>query len=236
MESSVYADDNRHTCIVIGLKRQLVLFVPMSVVELDVQTLSVERFARQYPVKLSDYPVGRAAALYLTPRDGVQTPISPAARKALEQIADQRPSHDSLDDVDPRAILAHSSTVGENEMATAETPKKRKADTAKPVAKTAAKAPAKAAAKAAAKAPKAAATEKTRGRPPAWDPNGVFKVGPAADSVKKGAYKDIVDAARELKKFTIDQLEQACRKIDLREGQFRNTFAFGYHREVFVPA
>lgn len=104
------------------------------------------------------------------------------------------------------------------------------------------KAPAKKAVKktAAKKAPakKAAAAEGTgrRGRRPSYDPDGSFVVVDP-DAVKRGKFRELVDAALSVgKKFTLPELQAAGKKIDYEGNQLISTFNFGFRKGVFAQA
>jgi hypothetical protein len=61
---SVFQDAQRHTCIRIAQSNKTVTFIPMAT-ELLVYELTHYEFERQYTIELKDYPVKRAAELYL---------------------------------------------------------------------------------------------------------------------------------------------------------------------------
>jgi hypothetical protein len=55
--------------------------------------------------------------------------------------------------------------------------------------------------------------------------------------VKRGAYRQIVDAALSLGKvFKFAELEKKCAKLELSENQLRNTLSFGLRHGVFEQA
>ena len=61
---AVFQDAQRHSCIRIAQSNKTVTFIPMAT-ELLVYELTHYEFERQYTIKLEDYPVKRAAELYL---------------------------------------------------------------------------------------------------------------------------------------------------------------------------
>ena len=61
---AVFQDDQRHTCIRIAVSNKMVSFIPMAS-ELLVYDLSNYEFEKLYATQLTDYPVKKAAQLYL---------------------------------------------------------------------------------------------------------------------------------------------------------------------------
>lgn len=162
---AVFRDANRHTCIRVAIDRKYTRFIPMSVVELKVETLGHEAFAKTYE-EMTDYSPQRAAQLYLHGDVAVQ--ITPEARKHLELMAGpkfQRPdlSNDPAPDIPP-STEKEDHTMAKKTAAAAETevstPAKRKPalkEASAPAAKNAAK-------KTSASAKKAAPVETEGGR------------------------------------------------------------------------
>ena len=125
MSVGVYVDEHRHSCLCVSRSKHTVKYVPVSVLEVTVHTMSVERFDKTFKA-LPDYLPQRAAARILHPSDGVKTPIALEARKYLEQIAGQPFVRDRLEDVDPRSILENHQQPEGNTMSE-KAPKKRAA-------------------------------------------------------------------------------------------------------------
>lgn len=181
---SVYADEHRHTCIVVAATPSTVSYVDMSSFELSVKRSSMREFLRHRKI-LPDYAPQRAAQLYLRPfAEGMRTQMTPEARTHLERIAGKPFQRERLTDVDPRAILTNHS--GESHMASA-----KKTTTEAPAKRPAAKKSAEAAApakKSAAPAKKAAAPETeggARGRQPNFPDTAKIKIL-AAENPKRG--------------------------------------------------
>jgi hypothetical protein len=236
---AVYRDASRHTCIKVAEKGGIIHFIPFNTLELRVERASAPVFEREWEL-MADYDPQRAATTYMYTGDGVRIPIASEASAHLTRIAGPRVHWGAIteEDANPQPSPKERSTMATKKTAAPADEAVKKKPAAK-AAKAVAAAPAAkktATAKAAAKVA-AAPAEGRRGRPPAFDPAGTFKVDPAgAETVKRGAYREIVDAALKLETFTLDKLAKACSKITLNEGQLNSTFTFGFRKGVFVPA
>lgn len=176
-ECAVYRDAHRHTCILLGVDRKYVRFVAYSPVELTVQRETRDEFFRTR--EKTDYPVGRAARLYLSFEDGYTPRVSAEVRSLLGRIADGKFDRKvDLPDVDiPASTPTNPVTEpGEDDtMAPAKTPAAKKAATPakkatdKPAAKKTPDKPAK-------KAAPAVEDVGTRGRKPNIDGSAKIKV------------------------------------------------------------
>lgn len=102
----VFQDENRHSAIQVAIKNNRAYFVPMSVIQLELVSKSLDVFSRQYK-PLPTYAPQRAAAKYLSPQNGVATPITPEAAAYLRVIAGPAFVRERLTDVDisPETIL-----------------------------------------------------------------------------------------------------------------------------------
>ena len=209
---SVYQDANNHTCICLRLGEETVDFIPLMGAECEVFHMDRSKFLSAYK-KLAEYPVKRAAQLYL--HDSALKTTSDEAREHLEGIvADPAFNYDvSLfkplpkekkltDAVTQAADAATKKTV---KAAPAKKPVAKAAPAKKPVAKAA---PAKKSAEKAAPAKKSA--KKAASEPDAT----TYKIGDAS-SVKRGFIAEFVEAATEMKKFQRDEMvKKFARKVD----------------------
>jgi len=75
----VFQDEQRHTCIRVRCDKAGVWFIPYEASHLDLEFLTNYEFEHRFPRQLEDYPVRRAARMYVAPW---QT-ISPDAKKHL---------------------------------------------------------------------------------------------------------------------------------------------------------
>jgi len=75
----VFQDEQRHTCIRVNCCKQGVWFIPFEASSLDLQFLTNKEFELRYTRELTDYPVKKAANMYLAPWQQV----SPDAKKHL---------------------------------------------------------------------------------------------------------------------------------------------------------
>lgn len=171
-------DENRHTCIYLTETCNSAFFIPLTVGEIDVRHMRASEFAVIYS-RIPDYPVRRAAELYLN--SPVKQVVTSQAREHLARIlADPAYAYDASQFKD----FVHQPLEKEPVMATA-----KKAAPAKKV-------PAKKAAAKAAPAKKAAAKR---------EDNATYKVKDA-EAAKRGFIKEFVDAAAKLGSFTRDKL------------------------------
>jgi biotin carboxyl carrier protein len=225
--AAVYRDENAHTCIRVSVDEKFTHYIPFSALELKVCHMRTNEFDREFTA-IPDYAPQRAAEKYLFAGDGVRIAISDEARAHLQRLAG--PAYDrSKDRIDDVTVEIPSSAPQQPKefanMATKKTAPAKRLAKSHPEAKAA---PAKKAKAAAVEAPK-------RGRKPTHAPNTVFTVQ-GGDAVKRGAFRAIVDVAEKLGAFTQAKLQTACSKVELREGQFENTFKFGVAKGIFVAS
>lgn len=131
---AVFADVNRRTCIALGEQRGRVVFIPQYSSGFQVCKLGAETFARQYDLCLTEYPVKRAAELYLKAATLFTDTTAEARRLLTELVKDKTLSYDV------EALLSKP-VEGVTIMATAKKPAAKKAAPKKPAAKAAPKKP-----------------------------------------------------------------------------------------------
>ncbi len=162
---AVFQDAQRHTCIRIAQSNKTVTFIPMAT-ELLVYELSHYEFERLYTIELKDYPVKRAAELYLEAKHLL---CSDLAKRHLDFICGKS----FVDPVVPlnfnsqESIMATSKPAAKTATKVDAKAPATKAPAAKVPAKAEAKAPVKAApaAKAATKVDAAKAPAKAAAKP-----------------------------------------------------------------------
>jgi hypothetical protein len=225
--------DGTHTCICVAIERKYTYYIPMEPHVVRVAKATHEEFRADYDRLYTEYPVRRAAEIYLAAPD---KEVTPEARQHLEAIlADPAYEYDRSAYSTPH-VIQEKLMAKKNAAAVAEEiaqkPKNKKEALAqageassKPVGEV--KAPKGAAAKAepaaktapAKKAPKAAAAEgdapKAKGgRAPAVGGDVKLKVG-NTESAKRGFMLEFVTRAAELEKasrgkgFTGDALVES---------------------------
>lgn len=62
----VYLNEHRESALVVQSKTNCVWFLSMHTGKVEIHTAGPERFARDYPITLSDYPLRRAVRVYAT--------------------------------------------------------------------------------------------------------------------------------------------------------------------------
>lgn len=123
---AVYRDTHRHSCILLDIVGQRVRYVAYSPVELVVSSVSQKEFFHSF--EKTNYPVGRAARLYLSFEDGYTPQVSAELRTLLGRIADGK--FDRKVELPAVEIPASTPDVNPGEddtMASAKTPAAKKA-------------------------------------------------------------------------------------------------------------
>ena len=152
---AVFQDAQRHTCIRIAVSNKMVSFIPMAS-ELLVYDLSNYEFEKLYATQLTDYPVKKAAQLYL---EAKWLNSSPLAKQHLNFICGNTFTDPVKGEFQEEPIMA---TAAPTKAAPAKAPAAKAAPAKAPAAKAApAKAPAAKAAPAAKEA-KVAAVDKRK--------------------------------------------------------------------------
>lgn len=126
---AVFADANRRTCIALSEQRGRVLYIPQDSSGFQVCKLGAEAFARQFDLCLTEYPVKRAAELYLQAA-ALFTDTTDEARRLLTALAKDKALNYDVD-------LLLSKPQGVTTMATAKKPAAKKSAPKKPAAKAA---------------------------------------------------------------------------------------------------
>jgi hypothetical protein len=227
---TVYRDANMHTCIVVFLGTEVVEFIPLPLgeEECDVVHMSRSVFLSAY-TKMPDYPVKRAAQLYL--HDAAKKTTSIEAREHLERIVANPAYSYDVSQFKPLPKERKTMTDAITGAADDATKAAKKAPAKKPAAKAA---PAKKPAAKAIKAAKAAPAKKSTKKAAAEPDTATYKIGDAS-SVKRGFVREFVDAAIEMKKFQRDDLVAKFKRKEEIERLMRYFYYCTGHG-IFVEA
>ena len=248
-------DANRHTCIHVAAERIYSYYIPMEASEVAVRRLENKEFEYTYTV-IPDYPVRRAAEIYLAAPD---KEVHPKARSHLEAIlADPAYAYDPAQYSTPHVFKEKEMAKAAAAVAEGVAPKATKASKKSEALAAAAEVIKSAQAPIVGKAPKAApapkvakekvaAEPKPRGRAPTVELSARLKVG-NIESVKRGYMLAFVTKAQELEKlsrgkgFTGEALIEAMTDAPETEGRGAPyvktylSYSLAAKRGILVPA